>query len=119
MIRKAIEAYVRRLGKHPDFTLHPSLDGRTLLGLLTHVAVSYIRGWTLRVRAGKTNGLVLLGRGVRIRNPAFLTYRYSWIKANSTAFVAAGMFLFGISAITKLAITNLANRIGQLRFFRC
>ncbi len=72
VIKRAIEAYVRRLGKHQDFTLHPSLDGRTLLGLLTHVGVWYIRGWTLRLRAGKASGLVLLGRGVRIRNPAFL-----------------------------------------------
>lgn len=72
MIKRAIEAYVRRLGKHEDFTLHPSLDGRTLLGLLAHVAVCYMRGWILRVRAGQASGLVLLGRGVRIRHPAFL-----------------------------------------------
>jgi len=72
-MRKLLERLVSRLGKHGSFELDPALSTVDLLALLTHNGVRALRGIGLRLRVRRASGLLMVGRGVRVRHARHLT----------------------------------------------
>lgn len=71
-MRKILERLVGRLGKHGSFELDPALSATDLVVLIAHMAARVLRGCWHRVGMQRAKGLVMVGRGVRIRHARHL-----------------------------------------------
>lgn len=97
MIRELITRQAERAGKHSAFELHESMRGRSLAGFMSQMAAWKIRGWVLARRLASSGGVVLAGRGVRVRYPhhvsagrAFFVEDYAEIMGWSTEGITFG-----------------------------
>jgi len=72
-MRQLVERLANRLGKHGSFALDPALSTGDLLALLAHNAGRLVRGLWVRLRFRRSDGLVMVGRGVRLRHPRHLS----------------------------------------------
>jgi acetyltransferase-like isoleucine patch superfamily enzyme len=71
-MQNLIERSVERLGKHPSFAFDPQLSALDLIHMASQMMGWTIRGALLRPRLKQANGLVMIGRGVRIRHAGYL-----------------------------------------------
>jgi len=72
-MRKLLERVANRLGKHGSFELDPAISAGDLVILLAHLAARVWRGAWLRLRMRRAAGLVMVGRGVRVRHARHLS----------------------------------------------
>ena len=87
-VRKVIEILVKRLGKHNDFALDHRLSNTDVLRLTIQMSVWAIRGLGKKPFLGRAEGLILLGRGVRIRYPHYLQVGKNFIAEDYVEIVA-------------------------------
>ncbi len=72
-MRSILNYLVNRSGKHMDFEIDEALSPYALVQVLWHVFVWSMRGLTIRFFIRGARGVLLLGRGVRVRHPQYLT----------------------------------------------
>lgn len=70
---------VKRLGKHKDFEFDPQLSPVDLVLLLRQMGTWALRGSWWRLWFKKAKGLMLVGKGVRLRYPAYISVGKNFI----------------------------------------
>ena len=71
-MRAIVERLAGSLGKHGSYALDPALSTMDLVALLWHNGVRVLRGVCLRLRMRRAAGLLMVGRGVRVRHARYL-----------------------------------------------
>ena len=72
MIRKMLEKILNNLGKHKVFSIDAHLTFLDILCLLSQTIVWAHRGLWRSLFFKQSKGLVLMGKGVRIRYPKYI-----------------------------------------------
>ncbi|HDQ16374.1 MAG TPA: acyltransferase [Bacteroidetes bacterium] len=78
-MRQIIEKIVNRLGKHRSFVLDPQMSFWDVMMMSCHISEWALHGTLIKLFFRQASGLVLVGRGVRIRHPRYLTVGRNFI----------------------------------------
>lgn len=78
-MRKIIEWIVNRLGKHHAFAMDAMMSSGDILRMLLQMTAWAVRGFLMRPFWRRSRGLVMIGQGVRIRYPRYLTVGRNFI----------------------------------------
>lgn len=78
-MRSWLEKIANRLGKHSQFTLDPHLNNRDLLTILWQLLGWGLRGTWYRLFMRQAEGIVLVGRGARLRHLRHLSVGKNFI----------------------------------------
>ncbi len=87
-MHKYINCIVNRLGKHKTFTLDSQLSSLEIIQMLSMVGKWAIRGFIKRSHFKQATGLTMIGLGVRIRYPQYISVGRNFIIEDQVEIVA-------------------------------